>query len=211
MKQLIFRLENSRCNYRSFAVLIFVRTSPRAAETFGIREDTVRLWRSDFVRGGAAALLSLNPPLHVSAKPKASATLPSAPRLQAKIYQPCCSLHSGFVSLLARPAADRIPGSFYRSCRARLFKNLRLTRSRPPNARSCSRAAIIRPASILAQTGGRHSSEHQPPLPPRRVEPERTDAIDPGCDRGRRSPAPRHDHAIGRTAAASVAPALVIR
>src|ERR671921_1458094 len=31
-------------------------TSPRIAEAFGVREDTVRLWRSDFMRGGGAAL-----------------------------------------------------------------------------------------------------------------------------------------------------------
>ena len=29
---------------------------PRIAEAFGVREDTVRLWRSDFMRGGAMAL-----------------------------------------------------------------------------------------------------------------------------------------------------------
>ena len=31
-------------------------TSPRIAEAFGVREDTVRLWRSDFSRGGINAL-----------------------------------------------------------------------------------------------------------------------------------------------------------
>ena len=31
-------------------------TSPRIAEAFGVREDTVRLWRSAFMRGGVAAL-----------------------------------------------------------------------------------------------------------------------------------------------------------
>ena len=31
-------------------------TSPRIAEAFGVREDTVRLWRSDFGRGGVEAL-----------------------------------------------------------------------------------------------------------------------------------------------------------
>ena len=31
-------------------------TSPRIAKAFGVREDTVRLWRSDFMRGGVAAL-----------------------------------------------------------------------------------------------------------------------------------------------------------
>jgi transposase len=31
-------------------------TSPRIAEAFGVREDTVRLWRSDFMNGGVDAL-----------------------------------------------------------------------------------------------------------------------------------------------------------
>ena len=31
-------------------------TSARIAEAFGVREDTVRLWRSDFMGGGIAAL-----------------------------------------------------------------------------------------------------------------------------------------------------------
>ena len=31
-------------------------TSARIAQAFGVREDTVRLWRSDFVRGAAVAL-----------------------------------------------------------------------------------------------------------------------------------------------------------
>ncbi len=31
-------------------------TSPRIAEAFGVREDTVRLWRGDFARGGVDAV-----------------------------------------------------------------------------------------------------------------------------------------------------------
>ena len=43
---------------RARAVLLTLAgwTSPRIAEAFGVREDTVRLWRSDFMRGGVAAL-----------------------------------------------------------------------------------------------------------------------------------------------------------
>jgi transposase len=43
---------------RARAVLLTLSgwTSPRIAEAFGVREDTVRLWRSEFARGGAAAL-----------------------------------------------------------------------------------------------------------------------------------------------------------
>ena len=43
---------------RARAVLLTLAgwTSPRIAEAFGVREDTVRLWRSDFMRDGVAAL-----------------------------------------------------------------------------------------------------------------------------------------------------------
>ena len=45
---------------RARAVLLTLSgwTSPRIAEAFGVREDTVRLWRSDFMRDGVAALES---------------------------------------------------------------------------------------------------------------------------------------------------------
>jgi transposase len=43
---------------RARAVLLTLDgwTSPRIAEAFGVREDTVRLWRSDFAVGGVEAL-----------------------------------------------------------------------------------------------------------------------------------------------------------
>jgi transposase len=37
-------------------------TSPRIAEAFSVREDTVRLWRSDFSHGGTDALKASFPP-----------------------------------------------------------------------------------------------------------------------------------------------------
>jgi transposase len=52
---------------RARAVLLTLSgwTSARIAEAFGVREDTVRLWRSDFGKGGVAALeasISPGPP-----------------------------------------------------------------------------------------------------------------------------------------------------
>jgi len=43
---------------RARAVLLTLAgwTSPKIAEAFGVREDTVRLWRSDFANGGVEAL-----------------------------------------------------------------------------------------------------------------------------------------------------------
>jgi hypothetical protein len=46
---------------RARAVLLTLRgwTSRRIAEAFAVREDTVRMWRSDFMRGGLEALKAL--------------------------------------------------------------------------------------------------------------------------------------------------------
>jgi transposase len=43
---------------RARAILLTLAgwTSPRIAEAFGVREDTVRLWRSAFMAGGVVAL-----------------------------------------------------------------------------------------------------------------------------------------------------------
>jgi hypothetical protein len=43
---------------RARAILLTLSgwTSARIAEAFGVRDDTVRLWRCDFTRGGADAL-----------------------------------------------------------------------------------------------------------------------------------------------------------
>ncbi|MFN7269069.1 MAG: helix-turn-helix domain-containing protein [Cereibacter sp.] len=43
---------------RARALLLTLKgwTSARIAQAFGVREDRVRLWRSDFSRGGACAL-----------------------------------------------------------------------------------------------------------------------------------------------------------
>src|SRR5215208_8006894 len=43
---------------RARAILLTLAgwTSVRIAEAFGVREDTVRLWRSDFMMGGVDAL-----------------------------------------------------------------------------------------------------------------------------------------------------------
>ena len=58
-------------------------TSARIAEAFGVREDTVRLWRSDFTRGGIDALkASVAPgpaPLKAAAALRVAGPLLSAP------------------------------------------------------------------------------------------------------------------------------------
>jgi transposase len=70
---------------RARAILLTLAcwTSARIAEAFGVREDTVRLWRSDFMRGGVEALrASVAPgpaPLKAEAALRVATPLLSAP------------------------------------------------------------------------------------------------------------------------------------
>jgi transposase len=70
---------------RARAILLTLRgwTSARIAAAFGVREDTVRLWRGDFTRGGIDALkASVAPgpaPLKAKAALRVAGSLLSAP------------------------------------------------------------------------------------------------------------------------------------
>jgi transposase len=59
---------------RARAILLTLAgwTSPRIAQAFGVREDTVRLWRSDFMRGGVEALKTTIAPGPVPVKTEAA-------------------------------------------------------------------------------------------------------------------------------------------
>jgi transposase len=59
-------------------------TSPRIAEAFGVREDTVRLWRSDFARGGVEALETSPAPGPAPVKAEAALRV-AAPLLDAPV------------------------------------------------------------------------------------------------------------------------------
>src|ERR1700682_6709317 len=47
---------------RSILLTLSGCSSPRLAEAFGVREDTVRLWRMTFMTGGVDALRARVPP-----------------------------------------------------------------------------------------------------------------------------------------------------
>ena len=70
---------------RARAVLLTLSgwTNIRIAEAFGVREDTVRLWRGDFMRGGIEALkasIAAGPlPLKTEAAPRVIIPLLDAP------------------------------------------------------------------------------------------------------------------------------------
>lgn len=59
---------------RARAILLTLTgwTSQRIAQAFGVREDTVRLWRSDFARGGVEALKATVAPGPVPLKTEAA-------------------------------------------------------------------------------------------------------------------------------------------
>ena len=71
---------------RARAVLLTLSgwTSPRIAEAFGVREDTVRLWRSDFVRGGVEALKASLAPGPAPVKAEAALRV-ATPLLEAPV------------------------------------------------------------------------------------------------------------------------------
>ena len=63
---------------RARAILLTLAgwTSLRIAEAFGVREDTVRLWRSAFMAGGVPALRTSSPRVRLRSKPRAPWRLP---------------------------------------------------------------------------------------------------------------------------------------
>ena len=71
---------------RARAILLTLSgwTSPRIAEAFSVREDTVRLWRSEFARGGVAALKATVAPGPPPAKTEAALRV-VAPLLEAPV------------------------------------------------------------------------------------------------------------------------------
>ena len=71
---------------RARAVLLTLAgwTSPKIAEAFGVREDTVRLWRSAFGAGGAAALKASIAPGPPPVKSEAALRV-AAPLLEAPV------------------------------------------------------------------------------------------------------------------------------
>jgi transposase len=81
---------------RAIVLTISGWTSIRIAQAFGVREDTVRLWRSDFMRGGVDALQATVAP--------GPAPVKSAAALRVAI------------PLLSEPVADRPNWTIPRLC-----------------------------------------------------------------------------------------------
>ena len=101
---------------RARAVLLTLAgwTSPEIAEAFGVREDTVRLWRSDFTAGGVAALKASIPPGPPPVKSEAALRVA--------------------IPLLEEPVADRRNWTI-----ARLRTEIERARASASAARNCQR------------------------------------------------------------------------
>jgi transposase len=71
---------------RARAILLTLSgwTSPEIAEAFGVREDTVRLWRSEFAHGGGEALARSPAPGPAPIKAEAALRV-AAPLLEAPV------------------------------------------------------------------------------------------------------------------------------
>src|SRR5260370_23482468 len=146
---------------RARAVLLTLGgwTSPRIAEAFGVREDTVRLWRSDFAGGGVAALKATVAPGH--------------PRRRVK--RPCVWSRPCWRNRWPTGATGRSPACAPRSKRVRVFASAvrscpRRCEKKLPLAAAAAhaegtpdrqRGRTHRPALAIAQTAGgsrRHRS-----------------------------------------------------
>ena len=92
---------------RARAILLTLSgwTSPRIAEAFSVREDTVRLWRSEFARGGVEALKATVAPGPPPVKTEAALRV-VAPLLEAP-HQTSCQLRQQLAVVASANAADQ--------------------------------------------------------------------------------------------------------
>ena len=99
---------------RARAILLTLSgwTSPRIAESFSAREDTVRLWRSEFARGGVEALKDAAPgqldQLAPASGPRDRKTRTGAEALRKLICGPSPLIGTDYnrIALVAETAAD---------------------------------------------------------------------------------------------------------
>ena len=148
---------------RARAVLLTLAgwTSPRIAEAFGVREDTVRLWRSDFMRGGVAVPKATVAPGPAPVKSEAALRV-VVPLLEA----PSPTGPTG-PFLACAPRSKRVPvsTSAARNCPRHCAKKVPLAaaaaHAEGPAGRRRDRAD--RPAPAIAQAAGR-SRRHRSAL-----------------------------------------------
>lgn len=89
---------------RARAVLLTLTgwTSARIAQAFGVREDTVRLWRGDFMRGGVTALKATLAPGPMPIKAEAALRVANA-----LLSEPVANRPNFTLARLSREIASR--------------------------------------------------------------------------------------------------------
>ena len=140
---------------RARAVLLTLAgwTSSKIAEAFDVREDAVRLWRSDFAAGGVAALKASIAPGPPPVKSEAALRV-AAPLLEA----PVADRRNWTIPAFApRSKRARACASAVRNCPRRCEKKVPLAAA-PAHAEGTSdgkRGGTGGPAPATAQTAGR--------------------------------------------------------
>ena len=102
---------------RAMLLTLLGWTSPRIAEAFGVREDTVRLWRCDFADGGVEALKA-----SVAAWPSPCEERGSAARRHASLEAPVANRRNWTIARLISEIEAR---EGVRIGRSQLSKTLR--------------------------------------------------------------------------------------
>jgi len=114
---------------RARAILLTLAgwTSARIAQAFGVREDTVRLWRGDFMRGGADALKASIAP--GPAPVKAEAALRVA---NALLSEPVANRPNFTLTRLSREIASREGIAISRSQLSKVLRKKGLSAGEDP-------------------------------------------------------------------------------
>src|SRR3954447_21836667 len=140
---------------RARAVLLTLSgwTSPRIAEAFGVREDTVRVWRSDFGRGGVGGLRASSAPGPEPAK-SAAALRVIAPLLEGPVAdRPNWTIARLRAEVEAREGSASVVRSYPKHCEKKV--PLAAAPSHAEDTPDRQRGRPHRPAPATAQASGR--------------------------------------------------------
>jgi transposase len=138
---------------RAILLTLLGWTSPRIAEAFSVREDTVRLWRSDFSRGGTDALKASVAPGLLPVKSETALRV-VAPLLE----EPVANRPNGTIARMRAEIEAREGVSISRSQLSKALRKkvpLPAAPAHPERAASCQRGRSDRFASATARAAGR--------------------------------------------------------
>jgi transposase len=145
---------------RARAILLTLSgwTSPRIAEAFGVREDTVRLWRSDFSRDGVEALKASIAPGPVPVKSETALRV-----VTPLLEQPVADRPNWTIARMRAEIAAREGMCISRSQLSKALRKkvpLPAAAAHPERAASCQRGRADRLAPAIARTAGQSRRYH---------------------------------------------------